>query len=232
MQNKYLKLIDNRNSDLWNDMLSKFKIHLEKSPEPSYITSYEDDVITIKINEGNINPAPFTHELLHIYLKSKNIWIARDIIEKIEKNNKLFFIFSDSLKSHIGNCLEHQKMLPLYLDRGFDNKLFVGDFALKIMKDDKFSKLKKEYAKKRVVNREAVDVFIGKFFSMKVSNNNRFSYDKYFNGLAKIDGQLFEVLNTFWEEWLEFNIDSDDYKKILDPFINNLNSWAKEKTII
>ena len=87
MQNKYLKLIDNRNSDLWNDMLSKFKIHLEKSPEPSYITSYEDDVITIKINEGNINPAPFTHELLHIYLRSKNINLSRDLLDKLRDSD-------------------------------------------------------------------------------------------------------------------------------------------------
>ncbi|MBK6397664.1 MAG: hypothetical protein IPF75_05260 [Bacteroidetes bacterium] len=53
------------------------------------------------------------------------------------------------------------------------------------------------------------------------------------NELKLIDFELFDALDAFWNEWLEFDINNDsvtnDYHMILFRFLDALESWAGQK---
>src|SRR5438128_5434727 len=104
MQEHLNNLLDHRNTDLWEKLNKEFRIDLEESPEPNYMTNVQGVNAIIRIYKFDLNPAPFTHELLHIELKSKNVQIADELARSIESAEKLSHIFSKGLKEHIGNC--------------------------------------------------------------------------------------------------------------------------------
>ena len=60
----------------------------------------------------------FTHELLHIYLRSKGVFIGARLKRKLQSSKTLSIIYSEPLLEHLGNCLDHIKMLPIYLELG------------------------------------------------------------------------------------------------------------------
>lgn len=228
------KLLDNRNINLWESIQSTHKIELALSNEPNYMTRFLGDSITIYIQSNNYCPAAFTHELLHVYLKLQKVNIALDLENKIAESEKLFYLFSKDLKEHIGNCLEHTKMLPLYLRMGFDNRLFISDFSEKKINKDIIRNIEMLYKQSNIYNREAIDIFIGKFFAMRACNNTSHNYLKYYKLLEKVDPKLYRLLSDFWNDWSSYDIsDSDDnYQEILEYFIEDLNAWIKNKIVL
>lgn len=233
MENNFKPLIDARNSDLWKEMSSEYTIKLKEAKEPGYLTSFDNGKVTIMVDMENLNPHSFTHELLHLYMKTREVNIANDLKATIKKENFLKDIFSDSLLEHMGNCLEHVKMLPLYLARGLRNELFVKDFHNKVMEKKELLELGKSYCKNGIYSRDAIDKFIGKFFSMKSSNNPKYNYDYYFLGLKHIDPQLYASLLKFWEEWQHFEVGDapEKYQAMLDQFIRDLRTWKMNKPV-
>ncbi|WP_211356715.1 hypothetical protein [Aquimarina intermedia] len=233
MHKDWRKLLDRRNLELWNYLLKQYKIHLKKSSEQNYITRYTNDTVTICINEDNIHPAPFTHELLHIYLKVKKILIASDFINKIEQYPQLYFLFSNSLKNHIGNCMEHSKILPIFIKLDFKREDFVSDYDEIIMDEEQMEKLELDFLKDNIYSRQAIDVYIGKFFSIKSNSNEQYDYQTYLNAFEKLEPSLFKILNIFWTNWSQFDIENaDGYENFLDVFLKNLNKWMQQETVI
>ena len=227
-------LLDERNSELWNDLNTTHNITLEPSFEPNFITNFKDDNITIYVYEDNLSPADFTHELLHIRLKSNGLDIGRDLNKKIEENEKLYCLFSTALKDHISNCLEHIKMLPIFIDLGFKNSQFLSDYKSKKMSSGQMQEIALRYRESRIYDREAVDSFIGLFFAMKADNNRMNKYDIQYKKLSKLDKKLYKLLVDFWEDWLTFdyNDKDDNYDDIINYFIEDLNDWHDNKTVI
>lgn len=234
MHEDYKALIDDRNEDLWREMNAHFHITLKECPEKSYITSYTSSGIIIYIDKSNIGPAPFTHELLHLFIKYKDTHILRDLSKMTETDNHLLHLFSQSVVNHISNCLEHFKMLPMYLGRNFDNEHFTQDFQTQLMDGQTTDKLMATYIKNGIYDGRAVQTFINKFFSMKASNNKRFDYGPYFKALSKLDPQLYYNLDSFWEGWVNFKIGNppEEYQNILETFLNEMGTWIKNKTLI
>jgi hypothetical protein len=232
---KYLdKLIDNRNIKLWNELKEKFEFILIKSPEPNYMSRLDGETATICIYESDINPAHFTHELLHVYLKLKGVQIVSDFYSVIDNNPDIYYFFSTDLKSHVTNCLEHNLMLPIYLSLGFENHYFISDYKEKKMNNKLMSSLKERYRINGVYDREAIDFYIGKFFAMKTCNNKSFNYSKYYSSFIKLDKKLFKTLNDFWKDWETYDLNdaNDNYDEILEYFIEDLNDWQNKKNII
>jgi len=231
---KYLnKLIDNRNTKLWNELNEKYEFILLKSPEPNYMSNLDGEIATICIYEKDINPAHFTHELLHIFLKSKGVQIINDFYEIIENSPEIHYFFSTELKSHITNCLEHNLMLPIYLSLRFENHYFISDYTDRKMNNKLMSALQERYKVNGIYDSEAIDFYIGKFFAMKTCNNKSFNYSKYYNSFIKLDKKLFKLLTDFWNDWKTYNINdsNDNYDDILDYFIKDLKDWNNNKNI-
>lgn len=175
-----------------------------------------------------------THELLHIELKRKKILISSELNGLIGKSTVLNYIFSKNLEDHIGNCLEHIKMIDPFTKMGYEPYQFISDFDKKKMTNAEIQNLKSAYKDRGIINRDAVDFFIGKFFAMKACLNPKFNYNKEYVFLSKLDFGLFKLLNEFWKDWLTFDISdpNDTYDEILEYFIQDLLSWTENKTII
>ncbi len=228
------KLLDKRNKDLWHELNTKFRIRLEESFEPNYITNFNKNLVIIYVDIKNLTPAPFTHELLHIQLKSKKIFTIDDLHKKIEPNDKVNYLFSIALKEHIGNCLEHIKILPKFINLGFRNNDFLSDFSTPKMTLKELNTLQLHFKNKEFYNKDAIDFFIGKFIAMKACNNRLFNYNRYYIEFARLDKILFTLLDDFWSDWLTFDIDNpnDTYDEIFDFFIDDIHNWIKDKIIL
>lgn len=227
-------LIDERNINLWNELNERFEFILLESPETNYMSKLDVDTATICIYKNDINPAHFTHELLHIYIKFKGFEIVSDFHKIIEDNPDIHYFFSTELKSHVTNCLEHHLMLHKYLEMGFENRYFICDFKEKKMNNNLLSALQERYKVNGLYDREAIDFFIGKFFAMKTCNNKSFNYSKYYKAFMRLDKKLFKLLTDFWSDWETFDLNEpdDNYDEILEYFIEDLNDWKTNKKII
>ena len=229
---KYLEIfIDDRNREMWESLSKTYNITLHQSDEPNYKSRLIGNNFEIHIDENDITPESFTHELLHLHLKSKGVLIQQDLNASILPYDNISKIFSIPLIEHINNCLEHNKMLPKYLELGYDNSKFISDYSeIKITKKY-IEKLKESFKVNGKYYREAFDVFIGKFFAMKSDNNPKHRYYEFYVQLKKIDPTLYKLLSDFWEDWLDYDINNpeDTYNDILEYFIDDLIAWAENK---
>lgn len=234
METKFKPLIDDRNEDLWEEMNQAYSIEVKEAEEPGYLSSIDGKDVRIEVDMDNLNPHSFTHELLHLYLKTKEVLISRDLKDSVDQTKSLSAVFSDSLKELLGNCLEHSKMLPLYLDRGYKNELFVRDYDQKIMNEEELQELQESYLRNGMYSRDAIDKYIGRFFSMKTSNNPQYNYNYYYLGLEKIDLHLYRCLERFWEEWQTFKVGDprEEYQAMLKRLMENLLNWKQDKTLV
>src|SRR5690606_27456032 len=123
------------------------------------ITSFSPSGITILVDPTDIHPAPFTHELLHLYIKHRQVRILDDLSESTKTDSELMHLFSQPVVNHISNCLEHYKMLPMYLRRGFEIQFFTKDFHTKMIDDQTINKLAKDYLKNGIHDGRAVQTF-------------------------------------------------------------------------
>ncbi|WKD86938.1 hypothetical protein KCTC32516_02318 [Polaribacter huanghezhanensis] len=226
-------LIDDKNIDLWNELNNIYKIELIASPEGIYSSNVSSKTATISINEEDLSAISFTHQLIHLSLKSKNVKIAEDFYTALEKNERINSLFSDGLKEHVTYCLELELTRPLFLKMGYENQLITSDFNEPKMNKKMLDILFKRYTNKNVYDREAVDFFIGTFFAMKSCNNPAFKYHKYFIAFQDLDKELYTLLSEFWLDWKTYDMEDieDSYDKILQYFIEDLTRWISEKTI-
>jgi hypothetical protein len=226
-------LIDDKNIDLWNELSEIYEIELIASPEQNYMSKVSGNTATIFIYENDLSATSFTHELLHIYLKSKDVKIAEDFDKAIENSERINTLFSSGLKEHVISCLEHQLMLPIFLKMGYKNQLFTSDFNEPKMNTKMLDILLERYKNNGVYDREAVEFYIGTFFAMRSCNNTSFNYHKYYMAFQKLDKRLYILLSEFWLDWktFDFNDAEDDYDKILQYFIEDINGWISKKSI-
>ncbi|MDN3725401.1 hypothetical protein QRD02_13515 [Aequorivita sp. SDUM287046] len=234
MKEEFKALIDKRNEDLWHEMNEYFKITLKENSKSGYLTNFSPEEVTIYIDKENMGPAPFTHELLHLYIKQKQTLILEDFSERTEDDHELLHLFSQKVVNHICNCLEHFKMLPMYLGMGFEKDHFTKDFHKQMMDQKDMERITGTYLKNGIYDGKAVQDFMGKFFSMKSSPNKSFDYETYFTALSQLDAPLYGILDRFWDSWLTFKIGNppEEYQAMLDTFLGEMREWIKGKTLI
>ena len=94
MKEEYKTLVYKRNEDLWREVNAHFTITIKESEERAYLSSFTPEGTTLFVDNSNLDPAAFTHELLHLYLKQKQTWILRDLSEMTLNDNELLHLFS------------------------------------------------------------------------------------------------------------------------------------------
>jgi len=233
-------LIDNRNLELWNSLRTIHEIEIRKEKRQDYLAFSKKGKTIISVPFDNINPSSFTHELLHIYLRTKKIFIGGALTLSIKNSEKLSIIFSDNLIDDIGNCLDHIKMFPKFIELGYDESDFLSDYTVNKLTKDEISKITSRFATKivfkKVYNAAAVDFFIGKYFAANSCPNKAYNYKGMLLELEKIDSDLYQVLENFLNDWRNFDYDNVGqinvgYHSLLFDFIDNLEKWTDGKTI-
>lgn len=235
---KYLhldKLIDKRNQILWYEINKNYKVSFKKSLQSEYAAYQQSRKVTFYIDENNLCASSFTHELLHVYLSLKGLHISGGLKNRIMSDEFFNSIFSCNLLEHMGNCLDHAKMLPIYFELGFEREKFITDFIVFKCTETELNELERYYRVFNKINTNAVDPYIGRLVSIITDPNENFNYDKYLLRLKNIDSKLFFTIYNLFDNWKKVKIENrtildEDYISVLNIFIDELNTWKRTNT--
>jgi len=231
------ELIDYRNEHLWNEMQNQFKISIQNSTIDSYHCFAEEDNITIFINPNDLSPDSFTHELLHLYLRSKECYINGSL-KNITSNNVAFpKILSNALLEHVSNCLEHIKILPMYLEMGYDRTKFIEDYDLYKTTRNEIEYFENFFRNNGEINLNLIDPYIGRVVSILADPNNNFNYEVELIRLKLIDAELFDVIQKMVKHWKEIKLVDrqlydHNYNDVTYNFFENLEQWMLNNNLI
>jgi hypothetical protein len=225
-------LVNNRNQFLWDEIKNYYNIKFEKSTKNEYAVFQQSKNVTFYVDENNLCPDSFTHEMLHVYLSLNEIHINGALKLRLLGDDFFSSILSPNLVEHIGNCLEHIKMLPIYLEMGFDREKFILDYDVFKCQDDELKNFELYYSNKAIINKNAIDPFIGRIVAILADPNISFDYSSQLKRLQKVDTKLFLVITNLFKNWKDLKIKDkalldDDYTDVMNLFINELNEWKR-----
>jgi len=230
------QFIDERNSELWNTLNSKFNIRIEQSRNREYACFTQNNDAILYVDENNICKDSFTHELLHIHLKDKEFYLGSSLKLTIAQSRILSRIFSEALIEHIGNCLDHLKMFEIYKNLGFRQEKFLLDFYDYKCKESEINDLSKNYKNGNKINTNAVDFYIGKLVAILCDPNIENDYQKPLTIFKKLDAKLYSIVEKLIEDTKSYNLNNEDifvsYRDISEDFYSNLINWVKNNKII
>jgi hypothetical protein len=237
---KEKELIDSRNVDLWSYLKAVHNINVDFGSYDSYGVFSKGNDSTIYVPQDRLSASAFTHELLHILLRTKDIFIGSSLL-RFRQNPNLCAILSEKLLEHIGNCLSHVKMFPIFVAMGFDKKEFISDYNVNKLSKEDVSVLQKNFHRKSLfggvyIDGACVDFYIGKYFSAKSCPNSSFDYSENLYALKCLNPELFSILDGCMNEWINLDIDDTDpitgsYLSITYPFENALEDWVLSNKI-
>jgi hypothetical protein len=230
------ELLDARNQSLWDDINQKFNVKIEHSYSGNYGCFSQNDNVTFYINPSNLCKDSFTHELLHVYLRLKEFYIGASLTNTIGASKILSANLSDKLLEHIGNCLDHVKMLPLFLEMGFNRKKIIVDYDLYKGTPEEILEFKRFYRNGKRINVNLIDPYIGRIVSMLADPNDLFDYSHDLIRLKQIDPQLYQNIERLINHWKEVkiqerNIWDDNDTTVTFNFYQNIKTWISNNKI-
>lgn len=223
-------LLNGRNEFLWHEIKKNYNIKFEKSSNKENAVFQQSKNVTFYVDESNLCPDSFTHEMLHVYLSLNGIHINGALRLRLLGDDFFSLILSPNLIEHIGNCLEHVKMLPIYLEMGFDRTKFILDYDVYKCDNDELRNFELYYSSNNIINTTVVDPYIGRIVSILADPNMTFDYSEQLMRLQKIDSKLFQVITSLFKNWNDLKIKDRtlldiDYTDVVNLFIDELNEW-------
>ena len=240
-------LLDSRNIDMWKYLNSVYNIKVEFGNYKSY-DNYESYGVfskgksaTIYVPKNSLDIPSFTHELLHIFLRVKEICISGHLLLAVRNEPNIKNVLSERLIGHVGNCLEHIKMLPIFVEMGFKENNFIDDYTVNKLSKEDIETLQKNFCVKPLLgspyfSKIYVDLYIGKYFAAKVCPNRSFDYSDGLNALKSINPELYSILDKFMGAWVDFDINNTDpitggYHSMVYSFTSELEDWILSNKI-
>ncbi len=227
------ELVDAHNRWIWDELEKEYNLVLKTHTGRLYYFEQQLTEIFLYIPSKDINKQAFTHELLHLLLQHRKIRISSYLIQCFKNEPLLCWSLNENLFDQIGHYLEHTKMFPLYLKCGFDAGLFSEDFN-----EFKCSPMNLQLIssgmQKPVPSLASADLFINKFFAMKCCSNENMNHTPYLERLEALCPSLYSILQSFWIDWKQFNVDGLDsvnysYTSFTKQFIHELGQWAARR---
>lgn len=226
-------LIDNRNRQFFQDLKSVHIIDVEFENRNDYACFSRDNHSIIYVPKSDKKPSSFTHELLHVYLRTKEVFIGAALKISINDSPVLKIYFDNHLVEHIGNSLDHVKMLPLFKQLGFHQSEFITDFEVDKLTEAQIQTLKSKFEAKWFLKtlkfKQAFKLFIGKYFAVKACPNPNFNYENKLSRLREIHPELYDINETFFNAWTAFDYNDGDliiggYHVFLHDYISELEN--------
>jgi hypothetical protein len=117
--------LDETNHQLLIDLRKLYEIEFEVKDIEYCEVFTKNNKSIIFYNPRIVDNDSIAHELLHIWLNTFN-YISGNILFLLSQENiKLDKIFIKGLTDYIGNCMDHVKMYPKYIELGYDPNKFV-----------------------------------------------------------------------------------------------------------
>ena len=231
----YNDLTNKKTKPLYTELASKYSFEILRVIQPeidsnNWFCNINCDEVQIKTYDKNNTVEYFTHELLHIYL-DMNGFVESKIVFKnlVYGKGNIQYILGTNEIGHINNTLAHTKMLPLFLDYGFEISSFTSDFNKKLETEQIINHVRSELPKREIPN-SGIKTFICQYFSMRFLINKNFEkeYIACLNRLGKLDRNLFQICEKIANKW-EKTIDWYINYKLIDELVNDIENWLEAK---
>jgi hypothetical protein len=227
--------LDRATMELLEDLRTDFEISFETKNIDYCEVFQKSKTAIIYYNPKLVNSESIAHELLHIWLNRFNYSIGNHIFLCTQSDKKLSKFLNKFLCDYIGNCCDHYKMYPKYLEMGYSPKKFLKNgLELKTSISD-IRNIKLKFL--GFYNSQSINLFIGCLFSILADHIKENYYIEHHKYLIDKDLKLYNVLCDFWKKWETFDIENIDpiYNsdlELTDSLIDGLTTWTKNKTII
>lgn len=228
------ELIDKRNENLWGELNREHCIKIELTDAPNYSVYSINNESTIYVTRNNFDIGSFTHELLHIYIRLKEVYFGPSFELLVRESPELSGIISPELIEHFGNCMSHILMLPIFIKLGFDKTKFIADYDVNKCTKKEIQDLKDNFRLQGVYNSEAIDFFIAKYIAIKADPKQHINYPKSLSELKKLDIELYNILEKCMTDWknmliIKENPWDDGHNSISFELYKSLCEWTKNK---
>lgn len=215
------KLLNEETSKIWDYVNSKCEIKIVPDYDYSVNIIEKDNseaIATICIDIENQRPDYFAHELLHVKNYCDGFLISK-LIDRYFWDFKTVKINWDrQFRNLIGNIIEHEKMFPQYLELGFEEHEFVGDFHQRKCSFDEISYEMKLCSHPSIYSYKYITA---KFFLIKGTLDTSINYNKEEKELYKLAPSLYKSLDSFWNSISN-----------LEPSYNKLNQELLVKNFL
>lgn len=189
--------------------------------------------VTIYFNPRLFSNDSIAHELLHVWLKTLGYFGSNHIFCAAKEDAKLSRIFSKQLCDHIGNCQDHVKMYPKYLDMGYAPEAYIENSMKEQCDMRNLNSLC--VASGNVVFGNQADFFIGNLISI-YAHHIPMDYSAHLSKLKSIDAGLFEIVTALWSDWEKFDIMKIDVLNSgfdeYEHFLSAMGEWIENKVVI
>jgi hypothetical protein len=225
-------LLDKRNAELFEEVSKKCKITFEYSSENNYACYSEGQSSIIYVPKYNQSIESLTHELLHIYLRTKEMYAGGCLTRMINESKELEQLFDKELIDHITNVIDHIKMFPIFISLGFDKEKFIDDFNTPKCTEEEIKRLELYHSVLPNFKPDFFKLFVGKFFSMKGCPNDKYNYEICYKKMDDLDFILLQDLNSFNDEWQSYDINKNDifdkhYREIMSELVVSFKAWNR-----
>ena len=231
-----LKYVDSRNQDIWDYLTERWTFLVSSNTEDNWGVYCNNNIATFYIPEKGGSCEDFMHELLHVYIRDKGCLVGSSLDNTIRQSVLMSKIFSPNLLDQIDNVLAHEKMFPIFTERGYEKKKFVVDFEIPKFNNEKLAKAKiaKKNPRKYII--DFADGFIGSLFSMFFDCNIDLNYEHYYRDFKNLDRSLFAIVEKSVYEWddIELSGGQDIYLQCVSwaaSFYESLKPWITTNRI-
>ncbi|MBL7936737.1 MAG: hypothetical protein JNM51_13110 [Bacteroidia bacterium] len=206
MEDLIKKYIDEKNTNLYNELKEKYPITLTKydlrDDGKNYLwqMSFQQNEYRIGYYEDINSTGFFTHELLHIHLIDKGFSNFPDILPDIKEGKKnLIFL---PIIHHVNNILAHQKFYDDFIKMGYTPQEFISDFNDALNPNQIITNVDDAFLDGSIPY-IGLTTFIGYYFTARDNRNpnKEDDFQVILNHLANKDKELFQILDNFWNSW-------------------------------
>jgi len=224
--------LDKHNKQLLSEVRNKMSVKFEIFNKPYFENYSINDNVIIYINPKVFNNSSVAHELLHAWFRGLGLHGSNMIYLSAREKPKFSVVFDKKLCDHIGNCMEHYKIYPKFLEMGYASKDFLSS---KGMQCDINSIRKLCIQRNGIYSVKHLNNYIGFLISIYADHLPN-DYSRHLALIQGIEPKLFDIVSEFWQAWKEVDIENPDPITRTDfdaihSFIMNVEDWIEDKSI-
>lgn len=224
--------LDEQNKQLLTEIRNKMSVKFEIFNKPYFENFSINDNVTVYVNPKIFKNSSVAHELLHAWFRGLGLMGSNMIYLSARGNPKFSLVFDKRLCDHIGNCMDHYKIYPKFLEMGYASEDFLSS---KGMQCDISSIRKLRVQSNGVYSTKHLNNYIGYLISI-YADHLRNDYSQHLAQMQNIDPELFNIVTELWQVWKNIDITNPDPITRMDfeainDFIMNMENWMGSRSI-
>ncbi|UIR56702.1 hypothetical protein LZQ00_02535 [Sphingobacterium sp. SRCM116780] len=204
--------IDDRNYTLWESMVNQFRIGVNDDYK-FYQLDYQDENSDVYIlTDKMYSKSLFTHELLHLQLRSKGLNTA-DYFQMFSQD--VFKAFALT----ICNCIEHVLFFDDFVEMGYPRETFVMDYDNQEYNIDQAIKM---YSDIKTLNDQAILKLVIFYLYWTFKNEEYMGIDRAssLDWLKKVESKLLISCNRMYDEIISFDLESTNVQNRFNVLVS------------